>query len=146
MIPASEQALACFGRGYNCAQAVFSTFAARYGLDESTALRMASMLGGGLARRGEVCGAVTGALLALGLGRGSDQPDGKEAAYRLGQDFLQRFEARFGALTCRQLLGCDLGTPAGLQQARESGILRTLCPRLVGESASIVEAMLSQGA
>jgi C_GCAxxG_C_C family probable redox protein len=137
-----DTAAARLDQGFNCAQSVLAAFAAQLGLDESRALKLASPFGGGVSRRGEVCGAVTGALMVLGLAQGSDTPAGKEKAYLLGQDFLQRFETRHGALLCRKLINCDLGTPEGLQQARSRGVFAALCPLFVRSAAEIAQALL----
>lgn len=140
----AELAATRFSEGFNCAQAVFSAFAARLGLDEKTALRIAAPLGGGMARRGEVCGAASGALLALGLGRCQAVPEGKEEAYQLGDEFLSRFEQQHGGLLCRDLLGCDISTPAGRQQARETGVFSSVCPVLVREAAGLAGSLLEE--
>ena len=139
-----EIASAYSSRGFNCAQSVFTAFAVGYGLDEATAFKLASMLGGGLSRHGEVCGAVSGALLALGLALGSDRPEGKEQSYRLGDDFLKRFQHIHGTLLCRELINFDLHTPEGLELARASGALKTRCPVFVRDAADIVAAMLAE--
>jgi C_GCAxxG_C_C family probable redox protein len=143
MSAAGEKAVEIFLQNYNCSQAVFSTFAERFGLDEKTALKMASPFGGGLARRGELCGAVTGALLALGLARGTDTPASKEEIYRLSQEAMRRFEAEHGSLLCRDLLGYDMSTPAGHQAASEKGVFRSICPEMVRHAAEIVESLLT---
>jgi len=140
----SEIALACFRQNFNCAQSVLVAFAPQLGLDGGQALRMASPFGGGVARRGQICGAVTGALMALGLAHGADTPAGKEDAYRLGQEFLQRFESRHATILCRDLLDCDISTPEGRQQARARGVFTSLCPLFVGHAAEIVQAILSE--
>jgi C_GCAxxG_C_C family probable redox protein len=95
-----------------------------------------------MARRGEVCGAVTGGLLVLGLARGADTPAGKEEIYRLSQEFMHRFEEKHGALLCRDLLGCDISTPEGWQEVKRTGKSRNFCPRLVRDAAEIVQALL----
>lgn len=141
----SEHAVACFKEGFNCSQAVLSPFAPELGLERETALRIAGTFGGGMGRLGEVCGAVTGALMALGLKYGCVDPknaEGKEAAYRLVREFADRFIARHGAILCRDLLGCDIGTPEGRELAREKGLFANLCPQLVRDAAEIVEQML----
>ena len=61
-----EKAAAYFENGFCCSQAVFTTFATEYGMDEALALKIATQFGGG-ARKGEMCGSVSGALMALGL-------------------------------------------------------------------------------
>jgi C_GCAxxG_C_C family probable redox protein len=137
-----EAAVHCFSQHFNCAQAVFSTFAPQLGLDEVTALKLASPFGAGIARRGEVCGAVSGALLTLGLARGADTPAGKEEIYRLSQEFMRQFEEKQGTILCRELIGCDLSTPAGYQAATEKRVFVTICPALVREAAEIVQALL----
>jgi len=140
----AETAVGRFRQNFNCAQSVLVAFSPELGLDESWALKLASPFGGGVARRGQVCGAVTGALMVLGLAHGADTPAGKEAAYRLGQEFLQRFESRHAAILCRELLGCDISTPEGFQQAHGQGVFTALCPLFVGDAAEIVQGMLAE--
>ena len=140
----SEIAVSLFDRNFNCAQSVFAAFASRLNMDESSMLKLASPFGGGVARRGQVCGAVSGGLMALGLARGADTPSGKEDAYRLGQEFLDCFESQHGSILCRELLGYDISTDAGRQQARDNGAFKTLCPKFVGDAAKITQAMLGK--
>jgi C_GCAxxG_C_C family probable redox protein len=141
-----ELAVARFRQDFNCAQSVFVAFAPQLGMDESQVLKLASPFGGGVARRGQTCGAVTGALMVLGLAQGADTPAGKEDAYRLGQEFLQRFESRHGTILCRELIDCDISTPEGRQQAREKGAFTALCPLFVQNAAEIAQAMLAEKA
>lgn len=138
-----EAAVNRFRQNFNCAQSVLVAFAPQLGIHESQALKLASPFGGGVARRGQTCGAVTGALMAIGLAQGADTPAGKEDAYRLGQEFLQRFESRHGSILCRELIDCDISTPEGRQQAREKGTFTTRCPLFVRDAAEIVQAMLA---
>jgi C_GCAxxG_C_C family probable redox protein len=139
-----ETARLRFSQKFNCAQSVFATFAPQLGLEEQRALKMASPFGGGVARRGQVCGAVSGALMALGLGLGTDTPAGKEDAYRMGGEFLERFEARHGSILCRDLLNIDISTPEGHQKASENGLFTSLCPLYVGNAVEIVQEMLAE--
>ena len=142
MLTPAEAAVDRFGKSFNCSQSVFSAFAQQFGLDETTALKLASPFGGGAARRGELCGAVTGALLALGLARGADQPAGKEEIYRLSQEFMRLFEEKHSSLLCRDLIDCDISTPAGYQSAAEKRVFTTICPVLVQDAAEIVQTLL----
>jgi C_GCAxxG_C_C family probable redox protein len=135
-------ALARFNEHFNCAQSVFSAFAAQLGIAEETALKLASPFGGGFSRRGEVCGAVTGALLALGLARGTTTPAAAQETYRLGEEFMHRFEARHAGLRCRQLIDCDISTEQGWQAATEKGVFTTVCPALVRDAVKIAQALL----
>jgi C_GCAxxG_C_C family probable redox protein len=139
----SEVAANFFGQGFNCAQSVLVAFVDRVGLTPSQALKLSSPFGAGVSRQGEMCGAVTGALMVIGLVHGSDSPSGKENTYRLGQDFLQRFEAMHGSLLCRQLLDCDISTPGGLELARARDLFSSVCPILVCDAARLVRSMLA---
>ena len=125
----SEKAVKLFESGMNCSQAMLMAFAEGSALDPALAAKLASGFGGGMGRMAGTCGAVTGAYLALGLLRGTASADdkaGKENTYRLIREFAARFQARHGSVTCRELLGCDIGTAAGLDQALHQRTLLTL--------------------
>jgi C_GCAxxG_C_C family probable redox protein len=135
-----------FKQGFNCSQAVVSAFAPELGLDRETALRVAAAFGGGMGRTGETCGAVSGALMAIGLRYGQPTPEDKQAkekTYEIAREFLDRFGALHGGcVKCRDLLGHDISTPEGLQTAREKDLFQALCPKFVRDAAEIVEQML----
>jgi C_GCAxxG_C_C family probable redox protein len=142
----AEVAVSVFKDGFNCTQAVFSTIAPEHGLDGGTAARAATAFGGGLARRGETCGAVTGALMAIGLARGNNRPadkEVKERTYELAREFIKRFESRNGSIACRELLGCDISTPEGHERAKREGLFDTVCAKLVRDSVEIVRRLLA---
>ena len=142
----ADSALACFNEGFNCSQAVFSTFAPALDLDRETALKVAATFGGGMVRTGEVCGAVSGALMVVGLRYGqttAEDKAAKEETYELASHFINRFKARNnGCVKCRELLGHDIGTPEGLNAARDEGLFETLCPNFVRDAAEIVEELI----
>lgn len=129
-------------QGFNCSQSVFTPFATQFGLNEKTALQLASPFGGGFSNCGEVCGAVTGGLLALGLARGADTPPRKPDIYRLSQVFMRMFKEKHGTLLCRDLIDCDLSTPEGVQKAKEAGKFKNICLFLVRDSAEILQTLL----
>ena len=141
----TETAVRMFEREFSCSQSVFTAFADPADLSREAALRVASGFGGGLARTGETCGAVTGAIMVLGLrhcGVPTDDPTAKQAAYPPVQEFLARFKAAHGSIVCRELLGCDLGTPEGLQRAREQDLFKSRCPAFVRTAAELLEDLL----
>lgn len=121
---------------------MFTAFASEFGLPDETALQIAAPFGGGMARSGGTCGAVTGGLMVIGLKAGNTTPDGKDETYALARKFMCRFEERHGALLCRELINCDMTTPEGLQQAKEKGVFTTICPSLVRDSAEILASLL----
>lgn len=138
----TEAALSRFDQGYNCSQSVFTAFGPQFGIPEDLALKLASPFGGGVARQGQICGAVSGALMALGAGRGADNPAKKEETYRLGQELLRAFESKHGTLLCRELIGFDLRTPEGWKQAKENGVFKTICPGMVRDAVEIAQELL----
>ena len=98
-----------------------------------------------MGRQGEVCGAVTGALMLLGLKTGNitaADRTAKEKTYALVDEFTARFRARHKTIVCRELLGCVLNTPEGLQQAKEQQLFLKVCPQVVHDAAEIVSEML----
>jgi C_GCAxxG_C_C family probable redox protein len=124
-----------FAKGFNCSQSVFSAFASQLGLSIATALKLSSTFGAGMARQGQVCGALTGALMVLGLQHGNVDPEGKEQTYRIADEFIRKFKERHGTILCSELIGYDISTPAGMQAAREKHLFTTICPALVNETA-----------
>ncbi|MDD1713513.1 MAG: C-GCAxxG-C-C family protein [Methanoregulaceae archaeon] len=140
----SEVAMDRFAEGFSCSQAVFSAYAPRFGLAPEVALRIAAPFGAGMARTGHVCGAVTGALMVIGLDLGhvaAEDKAGKERAYQCGQELMAAFKARHGSIECRELLGCDT-SPEGWQAAREQGLFDTRCPVFVRDAAELVGELL----
>ncbi len=128
-----------FARGFNCAQSVLSAFADRAGLSTEHALRVAGPFGGGIARSGEMCGALSGALMALGLLYGEDRPEAKEHIYTIAREFSEQFRRRHGSILCRDLLHHDISTPEGLQAAREQNAFATVCPFVVEVTARALD-------
>lgn len=140
-----ERAVACFEEGFSCAQATFSTYASQLGLDREMALKVAGAFGGGMARMGRTCGAVTGALMVIGLENGktkADDDEAKEMCYSLVREFVEQFESRNGSTVCQELLGHDIGIPEERMLAKEQGLFDTLCPKLVQGAAEIIERIV----
>ena len=141
----ANEAVSRFMQGYNCAQAVSSVFADDAGVPEEVILRAATGFGGGVGHTGGACGAVSGAVLVIGLSAGSTGPGEKEAkdrTYALIREFIARFTRRNGTVSCTGLLGCDLSTDEGFARAREQNLARTLCPRYVRDAVEILEEIL----
>jgi C_GCAxxG_C_C family probable redox protein len=146
MTDPTDVAVQRFRDGFNCSQAVFAAFAEREGLAVDVALRIAGTFGGGIARTGQTCGAVTGALMALGLRYGTTtagDANAKERQYGPARDLMTRFADRHHSTRCCDLLGCDIGTPEGRQLAVERGLLTNLCPELVADAARLVADWMS---
>ena len=141
----AERAVAAFSGGDCCSEAVFTAFAPECGLDEETARRIATGFCGGVGRLGEVCVAFSGACMAIGLARGrsaAGDEEAKEETRRLVRAFADAFRERHGALRCRDLLGHDIGDPAGYDRIVGEGLFETTCPALVAGAVDIVETLL----
>jgi C_GCAxxG_C_C family probable redox protein len=123
---------------------VLTAFASEFGLSDEIALKIAAPFGGGMARTGKTCGAVTGGLMALGLKYGYTAPEGRDATYGIAREFMRRFEEKHGTTLCRELIGCDISTPEGLQKAHELGVTESVCPKVVRDAAEIVQALLAK--
>lgn len=140
-----EVALSHFRNNYNCAQSIFSTFGPLFGLDEDTCLKIACPFGGGMARHGYVCGAVSGALMVIGLSKGKGVDDGedcKKHTYALADEFIQSFQKRCGSIICKELIGCDLSNPLEYERAKAENLFVVKCENYVIASVEILEKLL----
>ncbi len=139
-----EKAKNYFNGGFNCAQAVFVTFGPRYGMSEEHCLRTACAFGAGMGRTQNVCGAVTGAFMVLGLRHGSSK-EGEEwkkaESYRQLGEFARRFTALHGSTVCKELLGYDISNDEGLASAKKLGLFANKCAKYVSDAVKILEEM-----
>lgn len=134
-----DTAVQLFGDGYMCSQAVFAAFSPDLGCSKEDALKIGACFGSGM-RKGEVCGACTGALMALGLKYGEDKAESNEACER----FLDEFESENGSYICNDLLNCDIRTESGVKYARDNNLFTEICPKMVESAARILENMLNE--
>ena len=147
-LSAVNRAEALFREGFSCSQAVLMAFAPGLGLNETQAALVSSAFGGGMARHGWTCGALTGALMVAGLHAGhtaAQDTATKDALYARAQALVARFEERHGATACRQLVGANMLDPVERQAASDRGVFKTLCPELVRTAAALVAETLSSG-
>ena len=135
-----EKAVQYYEGGYLCSQAVLAAYAEEYGLTEEQALKLGTCLGAGM-RKGEVCGACTGALMVLGLMH--NDPKNRKAAYENTVRFLNGFRDANGSYLCNDLLGCDVRTPEGVQYARDHHLFTEFCPMMVESAVEILEEILA---
>ncbi|MCX5804918.1 MAG: C-GCAxxG-C-C family protein [Proteobacteria bacterium] len=141
-----EIAAAKFLEGYNCAQSVLYSFCDELGIDENIALKTACGFGAGMGRKEEVCGAVTGGIMVIGLkyGRGkNDDRTATELTYAKTRELMERFSEKHGTFICRKLLnGCELTTEEGQQYFKENDLLNTKCKLCVESVVDILEDIL----
>ena len=138
------EARALLEEHFNCTQSVLAPFVDRFGLDRAIALKIATPFGGGIGHTGHMCGAVSGALMVIGLVQGTAVFDRaqKYVCFDFVAQFMARFKARHGVLTCPGLLGVDISNPTELEQARHLGLFHTRCPNFVVDAVLIVADLL----
>jgi C_GCAxxG_C_C family probable redox protein len=113
-----------FQSGFFCAESVLLAIAESRGLRSDLIPRIATGFCSGVSRTGGMCGAVSGAIMGIGLVAGRDSPAGSvEPAYTLVQKLIHAFEDQLGSVNCRQLIGCDLATESGQRYFMENHIM-----------------------
>ncbi len=142
----TEDTLDAFGDGFGCSQALVSVYGQKFGLDRKTALKISAAFSCGLGRMGLTCGAVTGALMIIGLKHGRTLRFdilSREKTDALAKKFILQFTARHGSTQCKDLLGCDLSTPEGLKIAGKEELIPLRCPQFVESACEILEGLLN---
>ncbi|MBO5364560.1 MAG: C_GCAxxG_C_C family protein [Clostridia bacterium] len=136
-----KKAETLFCEGYNCAQAVFLTFAEELGMERETALKLSSSFGGGMGGLREVCGAVSGMFMTAGLVKGytgKKVPEEKAAHYARLQRMAEEFKKENGSIICRELLGLAKGETPMPQERTKEYYKKRPCGELCGCAAAIV--------
>jgi C_GCAxxG_C_C family probable redox protein len=141
----AAEAVAAFNGGFSCSQAICSTYFQAFGVDRVTARKVSCGFGAGISRSGDICGAVSGAIMVIGLAYGmarSGDVASKEKTYRAVNDFLREFRQRNGAVDCTSLIGFDLSDPSQREMAKDRKVVATRCPVFVRDAAEILDEML----
>lgn len=135
-----EKAAALFGRGYNCAQSVLLTMQDFWNEEKPSEPKIASAFGAGIGRRGSLCGALTGGVIAIGQKYGSNEPiqKGRDEAYSMALKFYDGFQKEFGSVFCRNLIGYDLSDPKELKKAWDSRVFLHKCVHIVEKTVDIL--------
>jgi C_GCAxxG_C_C family probable redox protein len=139
----AEKAAETFAKGYNCAQSVLSVFCEEDGLDLNTAFKIATGFGGGL-RCGEVCGAVSGAIMALSLKCGfyaEGDIDQKNKCNEKTYEFIEKFTAKHRSILCRDLLGVDIRVPDDHRKPEARQAHQAVCSGLIKDATRVLEDM-----
>lgn len=140
-----ENAVECFRSGFNCSQAIFSTYAEDFSINKIEALRISTCFGAGMGRLQNVCGALTGAFMLIGCKHGRIQQDDTETvehAYALVDEFSNQFISLHKSILCKELLGCNIRTSEGQKFFKENNLKEAKCVSYVRDTAKIVEELL----
>ncbi len=143
----AEESLGHFTCGNSCAQSILMTFGKDYFKNAEDAARLAAGFEAGLAFRGEVCGAVSGGMMVIGLKYGHSGPAdelAKERLYKLTNEFLTDFESKCGSTSCNKLLNVDISTQEGISEAVNNNSFGTICPNAIKTSSQILEKIFEE--
>lgn len=137
-------------RGFGCAQSVLAPYANGFGLSEELALRLATGFGSGMGRMCEVCGALTGAFMVIGLKYGKVVSNGSrygnetETTYKLVAELAKKFEQRNGSIYCRELIGHNLRDPEERADVVQTGLFTTTCSKCIRDAVELLEEILQE--
>lgn len=129
-----------FRQGYNCAQSVMLAMQDFWNENKTLEPKVASAFGGGIGRRGSLCGALTGGVIAIGQKYGSNRPlpEEREKAYSLALKFYERFQKENGSVYCRDLVGYNLADQKELKKARDSNVFFSKCIPVVERAVELL--------
>lgn len=143
-----SKALLYFNNRFNCAQSVFTTFGPELGLSEDECLRIATVFGAGMGKQQHVCGAISGALMVLGLKFGkalNDQEIKKEDTNEKAAQLLETFKLKHGSISCKDLLkGLNMNDDQELQKIQELGLFENNCENYIQDIVDITENLINK--
>ncbi len=140
-----DKALSYFKEKFHCSQSVLAAYADDLGLSEEQALKIAYCFNAGL-RKGEVCGACSGALMVLGMIYGQSDKndlDSRNRANQMTDRFLNRFKELNGSYICNDILGCDITTQEGIAYAKKHELFSTTCSDMVALAVKVLEEIIN---
>ena len=138
----ADDAAAVFQGGCNCTQAVLSVFAGDFGLDNTTAIKIATGFGGGIGHSGETCGAVNGAVMVISLRSGLSLEKtyfSNQKVYDIVGWMMDEFKKRNGSVRCLDLIGVDFSNAESYREALRKNVFYTTCSKFVRDAVEIVE-------
>jgi len=141
MSKTAKRAMDLFDSGYNCAESVLLALSENFAQKSTIIPRVATGFGGGVGRSGSICGALSGAVMAIGLLEGCETPEEKEkrtAVYKEVLRMVEDFEREFGSSHCGTLTGCNIRTEDGLKKYYAQEVRKKVCPKFVGWCADYV--------
>ena len=138
-----DKVLEYMQKGFNCSQTVLLYFADRVGIDESTAKRISKTFESGMFK-GEICGAVSGAYMVLGLAFSDDSENNRAILKEKVDGFTNSFKEKMGSNKCEDLLGINISTDENLMKAFREKKIEEVCPKAVFTTVEILEDILKE--
>ena len=140
----AKRSATLFDSGYCCAESVLKAVADEMNIKSNLIPAIASGFCGGISRTRGMCGAVSGAIMAINLKMGRQSPDqSQEENYLAVQKLVAAFQEEFGSLSCYDLIECDLATPEG-QEAFEKNNLHKHCTTFVQKATELALNLINQ--
>jgi C_GCAxxG_C_C family probable redox protein len=139
------EALELFKSGYHCSQAVLAVFCEDFGLSREAALKISCPFGGGLGGYGRTCGALTGAMMVIGLKYGNTgvtDLDAKKTTFEKTRQLIETFENVHESTTCNELVGFDRSNLAGTELIAMLPFFYNTCPKFLETVVSFLEEEL----
>jgi C_GCAxxG_C_C family probable redox protein len=132
--------------GYLCSEAVLLALAESLGVESELIPRIATGVAAGVARTGNVCGALSGAVMGLGLRYGRDTPETEPGRrpYWYGRRLAEAFEVAFGSVTCPGVLGLDVDDPDDYRRYAEEDMWATKCRELIKTATGLAWDLLRE--
>ena len=142
----TTKAIDYFRNKFNCSQSVLATLGPDHGLSEDDCLKIATAFGGGMGRQQNICGAITGALMVLGLiyGKGLNDPEEKKGyTYHLTKEFFDEFKRLNGSENCLELLdGLNMNNPDDNKRIVERNYYEIRCEKYVSDAVAILDKIM----
>ncbi len=132
-------------KGFLCSESVLKALSKALNIESEIIPRIATGFGAGIGRHGEICGALSGAIMGLSLHFGRDLPSEtpeETSPYEFSQTMMNLFVARFGHIRCSDLLGLDISSEEGLQVYRKQNCWETKCRDFVREATGLAYDLL----
>jgi C_GCAxxG_C_C family probable redox protein len=134
-----------FRSGLNCAQSVVVAFVNYFGYDAKHAMNLSIGFGGGIGRLQKTCGAISGAVMVLGMynsNKIADMSLRKEQTYEMVQDFVKKFKKLNGNSDCRLLLNCDLNSEDGHSLYTKLNLREKVCEKCIIDAVRLLEELV----
>lgn len=139
-----QKIINAFSEGFDCSQVVLSSVSSELGIDDVTAKKISACFGGGMFC-GSTCGAITGALMAIGLKYGHSMPNTPEVKNEniaKLMEFKGKFLEKYDSIICKELLGYDISVPEDMEKIMEKQLFTTFCPKLVEDVISTLKEVI----
>lgn len=134
-----------FKKGFDCSQVVLKSFADRLGIDGEEAYKIAACFGGGMGVTGGTCGAIVGAMMAIGIKYGQydfEHMEQKDIMRDKRSQFFEKIKDKYPSVLCKDVLGYDLTNPADLSVILEKGLFFSVCPVAVADVITALDEVL----